>query len=763
MGTEESLNEAAHLHRAGDLAGARRCYRDLLATPGAAAPAAFGLGLIEWQEGRPDGGLPLIESAGVQDPTQPRYQMGLGQILAALQRWTEAAAAYRRAIVLAPQDPDAHCGLGNSLQMSGDLEGAIAAYRCALALRADDADTMSNLGSALRQSGQFDEALRWLEAAVERAPTNATFLINLAVALNAQERHAAAETRLREALRLAPNQAEAAYNLGIVLQAQARPRDALAAYQRALALRPHHAKALINLGNVHKALGEFAAAEAAYGAAMAIEPDSTVAMNNAGVLMRSLGRLDEAEAWFRAALLRDPGHAALYDNLGNTLKDAGRLGEAIECFRKSLAIDPRRAPTHSNLAYSLSFQSCDPEVILAECRRWNQRFAMPWWNAAPAFSGSRDPQRRLRVGYVSPDFRTHCQTLFTTPTLSHHDRAEFEIFAYADVERPDADTERLRALVDQWRDVRGWSDDRLATAIREDRIDILVDLTMHMAGNRLLTFARRPAPVQISWLAYPGTTGMQAIDYRLTDPRLDPPGSDWHYAERSIRLPDSFWCYDPLTQQPPVNSLPALERGYITFGCLNNPCKLTDRTVELWTHVLKAVPTARLLLMATSTRLRDDLARRFGAAAIDPGRLEFVGFRPREEYLRTYQGIDIGLDTIPYNGHTTSLDALWMGVPVISRIGATCVGRGGLSQLYQLGLTHLAADSDAGFVNSARALAGDLNALTELRRTLRSTLERSPLMDPGRFCRNLEGVYRDLWRDHCRVGGGLEAPARGPR
>jgi predicted O-linked N-acetylglucosamine transferase (SPINDLY family) len=262
-----------------------------------------------------------------------------------------------------------------------------------------------------------------------------------------------------------------------------------------------------------------------------------------------------------------------------------------------------------------------------------------------------------------------------------------------------------------------------------------------MANGRPLVFARKPAPIQIAWLAYPGTTGIGAMDYRLTDPRLDPPGFDNHYSERTIRLPDSFWCYDPLADQS-VNALPALSRGYVTLGCLNNPCKLTDQTLVLWGGVMRALPDAKLLLMAPPGSHRRHLLQRLAARDIAQDRVSFVPYRPRTDYLRSYHDIDLGLDTFPYNGHTTSLDSLWMGVPVVTRVGRTCVGRGGLSQLFHLDLLELAAETDQAFISAAVALANDLSRLAALRQQLRARLERSPLMDAERFARNVEAAYR---------------------
>ena len=425
------------------------------------------------------------------------------------------------------------------------------------------------------------------------------------------------------------NNADAAYNLGNALQGLGQLREAAAEYRTAVALRADFADALNNLGNTHKELGEFKLAASAYEAAIRVRPDFVVAMNNAGCLLRTLGRIEEAEAMLRRGLAIDRRHPALYDNLGSVLKDAGQLDAAIDCFRQALTLDPTEVVTHSNLAYALSFQAVDGQAILDECRRWNDRHAAPLCSLTPSHASDRSPGRRLRVGYVSPDFRDHCQSLFTIPLLAHHDHGAFEIVCYSSVERPDDFTRRIAGHADLWREVRRLDDAALCDLIRGDRVDVLVDLTMHMAGGRPLVFARKPAPIQIAWLAYPGTTGMSAMDYRLTDPRLDPPGFENHYSERTVRLPDAFWCYDPLTEQPGVSALPALARGYVTLGCLNNPCKLTDATLRLWDHILRGLPDARLLLMAPAGSHRHDLLRRLAAYDIAAERVDCVPVRPR--------------------------------------------------------------------------------------------------------------------------------------
>ncbi|MBS0395490.1 MAG: tetratricopeptide repeat protein [Proteobacteria bacterium] len=783
MSIHPQLARAHELHHAGALAQARDLYCGLLDDRGAGPAARFALGLLELQAGRPEAALPLMAATIAESGGELRHRLGLGHALAALGRWDEAvheyravlaadpgradahyalgavhqartdyaaaAAAYEAAARLDPALADAFVGLGNCLQLAGEAGPAEAAYRRALALRPDDAATLSNLGALLDAAGRGEEALPLLQAAVERAPLATPALVNLGVALSRRREYAAAAAVLRHASQCDVDNAEAAYNLGIALQGLGSLAEAAAEYRRAVALRPTHAAALNNLGNVHRELGEADAAAAAYEAALRAEPASVVAFNNLGCLYRSHGRLEEAEDQLRAGLAVDGGEPALHDNLGSVLKDAGDLDAALACYRRALELDPSSASTHGNLAYALGFAATDPAALLAECRRFDQRFGAPLaagWRPAAV---TPDPERRLRIGYVSPDFRDHCQSLFTVPLLEHHDHGAFEIVCYSSVPRPDAVSARLAAAADRWVDVARLDDAALAERVRADGIDVLVDLTMHMANGRPLLFARRPAPVQVAWLAYPGTTGLSAIDCRLSDPWLDPPGAEAHYVERTVRLPDTFWCYDPLSDRPPAGPPPALASGVVTLGCLNNPCKLSERTLDLWAAALARLPGARLLLMAPPGRYRDRLRGRIAARGVAPAAIEFVAYRPRAEYLATYEAIDLCLDTLPYNGHTTSLDALWMGVPVVTRVGTTVVGRGGLSQLMQLGLAELVADSDAAFVERVVGLATDLPRLAALRAGLRGRLERSPLMDAVRFARALEAELRDAWRRYC--------------
>jgi protein O-GlcNAc transferase len=787
MTIEQLLQQATDQHRTGDLQSAARLYAELLAAAPGHAVATFRLGLLELQSGHAERALELIGRVTAADPASHRHRMGLAQCFAALGRWPEAAAAYRAAADLDATSADAAFGLGTALQAQHDLKGAAsayqaavrlqpdapeaynnlgicyqadgehaqaeAAYRRALALRPGFAQAMANLGVLLQGTARFEESIALLREALALEPETGSHAVNLGSALCGAGEHEQAVRILDARLQDAPGDADAAYNLGNALLGLGRSRDAIECYRHTLSLRPGNADALSNLGNAYKQGGEPRAAMAAYEAALEAEPRSLGAINNLGCLLRNLGRADDAEQMFRCGLAIDPRHPSLHNNLGNVLKDAGAIGEAIACYRRALELDPDDSSTHSNLAYALSFVETDGGALRAECERWDARFAAPLRARLQSYPNERVAERRLRIGYVSPDFRDHCQSLFTIPLLSHHDHAAYEVVCYSCVEHTDAVTERITGYADRWRDVRFLSDTAIAELVRTDRVDILVDLTMHMSNGRPLVFARKPAPVQVAWLAYPGTTGIGTIDARFTDPRLENLQTLSHYSERSIELADSFWCYDPLAVQPDVNALPALARGHVTFGCLNSPCKLSEHTLSHWGGVLAALPSARLVLMAPAGRHRKALQQRLSAHGIAASRVEFLPYRPRAEYLRSYHALDLGLDSYPYNGHTTSLDSLWMGVPVISRVGPTCVGRAGRSQLFHVALDDLAVDSDDAFVATAVSLAGDLPRLATLRRELRQRLLQSPLADGPRFARSIEAAYRALWKRYCASTG----------
>jgi predicted O-linked N-acetylglucosamine transferase (SPINDLY family) len=713
----EFLTAALAHHRAGRLREAESLYLQALDVDPRNHDAWHFLGVAACQAGRYDEGARCIRRALEIEPESIEAQFNLANALKCQRRLPEAAACYERVLELNPDLAPAAYSLGNVLRDLGKLDHAVACYRRALELKADYVEALCNLSNVLGDSGQRDEA----------------------------------EACLRRVLQLKPDLAGAHNNLGNLLANIGRFDEAEVCFQRALELQPGYAQAHSNLGLVYWKSGRLDEAEVSLRRALRLNPDLAETHNNLGNVLREGGALDEAIASYQRSLTCRPDYAEAHNNLGITFREQGRLADALASYRRAIDLDPTFAAAHSNLLYALIFSpDHEPWAILEEHRFWSRRHAEPLASSIQPHDNNRNPDRRLRVGYVSPDFREHAEAFFTVPLLSAHDHQNFEVFCYADVTRPDAITATIRSFAAVWRETAGLNDVQLARVVREDQIDILIDLTMHMGQNRLLAFARKPAPVQVCWLAYQGTTGLSTIDYRLTDRYIDPPGLHEHdYTEESVRLPDSFWCYDSLASGPAVNPLPALEGGRVTFGCLNNFCKVNERVLALWARVLLAVDRSSLILLAPEGSARQRTAELLERAGVQRERVTFVGRQPRASYLELHHRIDIGLDTFPYTGQTTSLDAFWMGVPVVNLVGSTAPARAGLSLLSNLGLPELAADTPEQFVSVAVALATDLRRLARLRETLRQRLEASPLMDRPRFARGVEQVYREMWRRWC--------------
>jgi len=634
------------------------------------------------------------------------------------------------------------------------LKEAEQLYRQILAQQPGHVGALHLLGVIAAQVEQYDVAVNLIGQAIALKPDWPEAQNNLGNALKSLGRLDEAIVAYRQALALKPGYAQAHYNLGSTLQSQGHLDQAIAAYRQAITVKPRYPEAYYNCGNALRDNGQLDEAIAAYQQAIALKPDFADAYNNLGYALQAQGRLDQAVKAYRQAIALRPGYAEALNNLSGALKNLGQLDEAIAAQRQALALKPGFFEAHSNLILSLHYHpNFDAAAIATEHRRWNLLYAEPLKKFIQPHANDRNLDRRLRIGYVSADFRTHASAYFLVPLLEHHDTRQVELFCYAQVARPDEMTHRFQQHA-QWRSTVGVSDEQIAQQIRQDRIDILVDLKLHTAGNRLLVFAHKPAPVQVTWLGYPGSTGLTAIDYRLSDPYLDPPGMDESvYSEQTIRLPDTFWCYDPLNgRDVPLSPLPAMHNGVVTFGCLNNFCKVNDGVLAAWARVLQQVKNSRLLLLAPEGEHRQQTVDRLGKEGIDPNRVEFAPRQSRREYLELYHRIDIGLDSFPYNGHTTSLDSFWMGVPVVTLVGQKAVSRAGLCQLSNLGLADLAGQTPEQFVQIAVALANDLPRLQQLRSTLRQRMGQSQLMDAPRFAANVEAAYRWMWRKYSTCG-----------
>jgi protein O-GlcNAc transferase len=697
---------------------------------------------------RPDDALASYEAALHLKPDYAEAHSSRGAVLRILGRLDQAAASHRAAIVLKPDYAEAYCSRGNMLGDLGDIDGALASYIAALRIRPDYAEAHYNRGVAAHELGQLDAALASYNSALCLKPDNAEAYYSRGQALNDMGRLDDAVASCDAALRIAPSYAEAHFSRGNALKALGHLDDAVACYDAALRLKPGYHEACLNLGNALTDLGRFDEALASFDAALHLNPDFPEPYCNRGVTLHRLGRIHDALASYDAALCLKPDYAKAQSNRGQALQDLGRLEAALASHEIALRLKPDFPEAHSNRLMSLHYSGrATAEAILAAARAYGATFDQE--DPARKFANAADGERRLRIGYVSGDFGRHPVGYFLARVLENHRRSEVEIFCYGSARRDDDLTARLRAAADHWRSIVGQSDDRAADQVRADGIDILVDLAGHTAYNRLPLFARRPAPVQASWLGYWGTTGLAAMDYVLSDEITVRRGEEAYFTERVLRLPVSRFCYDPPNYAPP----PSRRGGTLTFGSFNNLAKVGPEAVALWAAVLRAVPDAKLLLKWKSLadqRLRDRLTADFGTAGVDADRLILRAASPHAEMLAEYGDVDIALDPFPFSGGLTSCEALWMGVPVVTLPGTAAPSRQTLGFLAALGLTGWAATDAADYVRIAAGLAADRAGLESIRATLRTRMAASRLCDGAVFTRDLENAFRTMWRNWCR-------------
>jgi predicted O-linked N-acetylglucosamine transferase (SPINDLY family) len=667
-------------------------------------------------------------------------------------------ASCQRALQIHPEMQQAHCNLGNALQQLGQLDHAVASYRKALQLQPDAAQVHNNLGLVLRQQGKLDQAANSFQRAIA----------------------------------LAPEFASAHENLANTLQSLGRPDEALAAFRRGLAVAPDSARILNDLANLLRELGRFDEALDCYDRALIQQPRLAELHSNRAIALRARGRLDEAERALRYALALKPQLAEAYCNLGDVSRDARRVGEAVGHYRKALEIKPDFAVAHNNLAVayrdrgelgdlaqSLASSHRAIEIVpdylnalsnllltsnylaprrdgslLQYARNYGdmaRRRAVPYtqWPNSP------DAARTLRVGLVSGDLQQHPVGFFLDSVLAASAAqcsGQLHFVAYATRPSSDALTERLKKNCRSWRDVAGWPDLKLAQCIRDDAIDILIDLSGHTAHNRLPVFTWKPAPIQVSWLGYFATTGIAEIDYVLADPWTAPPGSEQDFVESIWRMSETRLCFTPPDEPVDVAPLPAMQIGSVTFGCFGNLTKMNDEVIALWAKVLHANAGSRLLLKAK--QLDEQSAHtivlaRFAQHGIDAARLALDGYTTRADYLASYAKVDIVLDTFPFPGGTTTAEALWMGVPVLTLAGDNFVSRQGVSLLMNARLAQwIASDADQ-FVALAVKYASDLPRLAALRSMLRQQVLAAPLLDAARFAVHFEAALRGMWRRWC--------------
>ena len=575
-------------------------------------------------------------------------------------------------------------------------------------------------------------------------------------ALLNQGRYDEAEAVFRRILAANATDAVAWCCLGMICEVRSQWSEAETAYRRALAADPRLPHAHSNLGGVLNRQGRYPEAEAACRQAILLAPTFVEAHNNLGVAMKALDRLSEAEALFEGVLAMRPDLPQAEANLAAVLRAERRMEEAGHHASRTIELGLDDPALYSDWLSSQQYLAgVTPPRLSALHAEWNRRYAAGLERIKPLRVIDRRPDRRLRVGFVSPDFRQHPVSYYLTPLLENLDPQACEVICFSDVRKEDGMTARLKCLVGTWRNVWQFPDEAVAQEIVNSRIDVLFDLAGHTAGNRLLVFARKPAPVQITWIGYPGTTGLRAMNYVLADRYTIPEGTEGHYCEQVLRMPHVYSCYSPPVNAPAVGPLPALKSGYVTFGSFNNPAKIGPHVIDVWAKILRRLPGARLLLrygrfhQETGSRYLG----RFAAHGVTLERVDLPGAEPCKNLLEEYRRVDIALDPFPYSGATTTCEALWMGVPVITCPGATFASRQSFSFLSAAGLADMVADNLDDYVGRAVALASDLMRLSELRRRLRDRVAASPLCDGTAFASDLSRLLRHVWAVRCQGSG----------
>lgn len=673
-----------------------------------------------------------------------------------------ARTAYEALVAHDPGDGESWFLLGAACGQLGDLAAAVECGKRAVALLPSRADARYNLGQAYRGLGRAGEAIACYRRTLELDPAFRKAYVNLgSLLLTSGELEQAAKC-FDALLQRSPDDVDARCGLGSVELARKRFNDAATHFAAALRARPGHFEAAKGLVNALLDLERFPEAESLARKAIQAWPGQAFIWAALGKSLQGQLKLQAAVEAYQRALEFEPRSFLAHHNLAAVCYDLGDIAQAIEHWRSASEINPGQPVTFSNLLMALNYEpTVEPQALASEHRAWAQRYT-EGISCTRGHVNSRDPDRILRIGYVSADFRDHAVAQFMVPLLEHHDRNRFRVYCYSNVQRPDQVTERIRALSDDWREIVHATDTAAAALVASDGIDILVDLSGHSGGHRLLVFARRPAPVQVTYLGYPNTTGLAEMDFRITDAWADPPGvTEMLHAEELVRIPGGFLGYEGSDAANPASVPPFFRKGYIAFGSYNNIAKITPEVISVWSGILRAVPDS--ILRIKSRSFADELAvaklrERFCTCGVQGARIEVLGYLPsKHDHLESYGDIDIALDPFPYNGTTTTCEAMWMGVPVLTLAGETHASRVGVSLLSAVGMVDWIASDARAYVDLGARYARDPDRLAHLRENLRARMAASTLCDVHGFTRRLEGAYREVWRRWC------EAPPTGPR
>ncbi|TAJ83676.1 MAG: tetratricopeptide repeat protein [Gallionellaceae bacterium] len=730
----------------------KKCCMDKPAGSAQVAAHAIQTGLAHHQAGRLEQAYDAYQQALRADPKHPDALHLLGMLAHQIGDSALALELIDLAINVQPNSSVFHSNLGNVLQSQGQHEEAIASFRQALALDSGNAMFHYNLGQALQTHGQLQDAASSYRQAITLAPQHVEAHSNLGHTLRALGELEQAVASYRRATDIAPNLAEMHFNLGAALNAQGQADAAIACYRHAIALFADYAQAHCNLGVALLGKGDFDAAVASYRRALDIDPGLADAHYNLGIALQAQNQLDAAIASYRRALELQPEFAEGYCNLGNALRAQGQLDAAVACYQKALALKPDYANAYSNLLFLLSYHAIVPPAeYLEQACGWEHACVSPQLGqAAHEKSFARLPLagRRLKVGYVSGDFRKHATSYFIEQIFAQHDRTRVELFAYSNNRARDAVTERLHALVEHWTPIAGMTDAAVCARMAADGIDVLIDLAGHSANNRLGVFARRAAPVQATYL-YFASTGLTEMDYWIGDEILTPPEMDDQFNERVWRLPRTWLSYKTIADAPATHWQPASD-GSIRLGSFNNLGKITPQTLKLWTQLLHALPTGRLLLKNKDLADAGNRQRILSELAAHGIGAERVDLRPGSDwanYMAEHDRLDIALDPVGgHGGGTSTCDALWMGVPVITLLGDHVGSRFAASLVNAIGHSEWIAHSEAEYIAKTVALAQDVELRKRLRFAQREQMAHSPLCDARGLAHALEDAYCSMFR-----------------
>jgi len=688
-------------------------------------------------------------------PLNPADPLSTAKSLFGVGRYAEAAAACRTALKLGQSVAECLILLGTIATLTDQAKTAIPLLQLAVSLAPDDISGFNALGLAHRAARNFADAVSCFEQVLARNPNRPEPLRNLAHTHFEQKSWGKACDAFERLFANGQQIAKDWIPYAMALHHLGRNTDAVPLMETFTEMEPANAEAWYVLGTVVYPVKGARTAIQAYRTCLQHNPKKMQAYLSLSAIYHRHSNAEFAAAVCREAMRADPTFIHIYVNYGLALASMGKSEQSVDAFRRVLVKQPANHRCRSNLLfYSQYLDSLSTKQLYNLHHEWQVHHGEPLRRSWPKHANERTVGRRLRIGYVSPDLKLHSCRWFLDNLLTNHDRSSFEIHAYSNNDQPDPMTERFKDMVDVWHDVSTINDTALARRIYQDRVDILVDLAGHTARNNLIAFACKPAPVQVTWLGYPGTTGLAAIDYRLSDAWLTPEGTPELFSEQVYNLPRASHCFTPPEDAPDVAPLPAIANSYVTFGSFNNFAKISDATARLWTAALNRVPTARLLLKSRyidSHETKETLLDRFRRAGADLSRIIFVGGTERQnEHLAKYQLIDIALDTHPYGGMTTTCEALWMGVPVVTLSGDRTSARYGTSVVNAVGLSELAAETPDEFAEVAAHLAGDINRLANMRATLRQRMATSSLCDGKDFAQAVEAAYRTMWERWCR-------------